>query len=82
MVGRLAVGAETIAEIMGKLVDPLSYKTLVFGLVALLSVLYIMVSGFRNYSSSSAFDYHAHPTRETTIEKKQYAKQETSMTRY
>ena len=28
-VGRLKVGAETIAEILNKLVEPLSYKTMV-----------------------------------------------------
>ena len=28
-VGRLQVGAETLAEILNKLVDPLSYKTMV-----------------------------------------------------
>ncbi|KAI8806485.1 Di-sulfide bridge nucleocytoplasmic transport domain-containing protein [Cladochytrium replicatum] len=38
-VGRLKVGAETIAEILNKLVDPLSYKTMIFGSVLLFGTL-------------------------------------------
>ncbi|KAJ3084257.1 hypothetical protein HK102_000721 [Quaeritorhiza haematococci] len=40
-VGRLKVGAETLAEILNKLIDPLSYKTMIFGSILLFGSLFL-----------------------------------------
>ncbi|KNC97884.1 uncharacterized protein SPPG_06875 [Spizellomyces punctatus DAOM BR117] len=45
-VGRLKVGAETLAEILNKLVEPLSYKTMVFGTVLLFGTLFLTSTAF------------------------------------
>ncbi|TPX71510.1 hypothetical protein SpCBS45565_g01081 [Spizellomyces sp. 'palustris'] len=45
-VGRLKVGAETLAEILNKLVEPLSYKTMAFGTVLLFGTLFLTSTAF------------------------------------
>ncbi|KAJ3033139.1 hypothetical protein HK097_004963, partial [Rhizophlyctis rosea] len=45
-VGRLKVGAETLAEILNKLVEPLSYKTMAFGTVLLFGTILLSSTAF------------------------------------
>lgn len=45
-VGRLKVGAETLAEILNKLIEPLSYKTMAFGTVLLFGTLFLSSAAF------------------------------------
>ena len=58
-IGRLKVGAETLAEILNKLVDPLSYKTMAFGVILILfsflltSMAMNMLFKFRNHHKQS-----------------------------
>ncbi|TPX57595.1 hypothetical protein PhCBS80983_g03721 [Powellomyces hirtus] len=69
-VGRLKVGAETLAEILNKLVEPLSYKTMAFGTVLLFGTLILTSSAFNlvksraattaNMASMSGFHPHAY----------------------
>lgn len=46
-VGRMKVGAETLAEVLNKLIEPLSYKTMAFGVV-----LCFLLMGWVSISSS------------------------------
>ncbi|KAH6573868.1 hypothetical protein BASA50_004884 [Batrachochytrium salamandrivorans] len=63
-VGRLKVGAETLAEILNKLVDPLSYKTMIFGALTLFGTLLFTSSAFsfvrRRSADPSATEIHHH----------------------
>ncbi|KAJ1557928.1 hypothetical protein HK405_014825, partial [Cladochytrium tenue] len=43
-VGRLQVGAETIAEILNKLIEPMTYKTMVFGSVLFFGTLFLWLT--------------------------------------
>ncbi|KAL2913867.1 hypothetical protein HK105_206601 [Polyrhizophydium stewartii] len=66
-IGRLKVGAETLAEILNKLIDPLSYKTMIFGSLTLFGTLMLTSSalGFLRrrgaHSEPAAVHHHHHP---------------------
>ncbi|KAI8824817.1 Di-sulfide bridge nucleocytoplasmic transport domain-containing protein [Fimicolochytrium jonesii] len=62
-VGRLKVGAETLAEILNKLVEPLSYKTMVFGTILLFGTLLLTSSALTLVKSRASSVPHmpAHP---------------------
>ncbi|KAJ8325244.1 hypothetical protein O5D80_006188 [Batrachochytrium dendrobatidis] len=63
-IARLKVGAETLAEILNKLINPLSYKTMIFGALALFGTLLFTSSAFsffkRTSSGSLAKEIHHH----------------------
>ncbi|KAJ1548337.1 hypothetical protein HK096_002094 [Nowakowskiella sp. JEL0078] len=49
-IGRLKVGAETLAEVINKLIEPLSLKTMVFACVVFFGSLYISTHSIINRS--------------------------------
>ncbi|KAJ3179116.1 hypothetical protein HDU87_003072 [Geranomyces variabilis] len=53
-IGRLQVGAETLAEILNKLVEPLSYKTMLFGTCLLVGAVVLSSSALSLVRSRSS----------------------------
>ncbi|KAJ3187289.1 hypothetical protein HDU85_006576 [Gaertneriomyces sp. JEL0708] len=72
-VGRLKVGAETLAEILNKLVEPLSYKTMAFGTILLFGTLVLTSTAFNivksrtSAANSNVPSYHHHPPPPTFV---------------
>ncbi|KAJ3293385.1 hypothetical protein HK104_004514 [Borealophlyctis nickersoniae] len=60
-IGRLKVGAETLAEILNNLIEPLSYKTMAFGTILLFGSIFLMTTALGSVKTKVGRDPYPHP---------------------